>query len=266
MKKYILILITVLSISCSKSYTYVKNEQVPKKLTNIDLKNYTFYKREIYFKDESENDDFIKTSTKIDSNYIRYEIQIMGVENITTNDLKNVIYFSYIPPYFFNNKNIFDSKFYNDYNMINLNDINYIKFGKLDKSNRIKFINKKSNSIWNYTFNENFVSIDAVTFLNKGKMKTFGTSEFLNNEVIYKILREPKFVLYTFFNDEYNECYGNILKENTLKYDTRTNDIYFEFTKPIKIRGYINRTEVMFINTQNWVKYDNSRVKSNYQN
>lgn len=268
MKKIILLLLIVSLNSCSKEYTRNYPCQVPtNNMTAINLDNFTFYKREIYYKNDLANNDFIKTQSKIDSSYIRYEVQIMGIEkNWNSKNLKNVIYFSYIPPYYFEHKIIYQFDVYDRHpNLINLNNINYIQFGKLDKSNRISFVKGESISIWDYSSDINNVSIDNVSFFDRVKTKTLETKQYLKNKAIYNLINNPDIILFNYLNEkDYNNINANYLKNNTLYYDKTTNNFYFEFNEKLKMRKVKKGMDYIKIYPETWIMYDCSRVRANY--
>jgi len=262
MKKIILCLIIFLCSCSKKSYGLLddfKASKIPfeqgNKFAKLNLDNYDYYKREIYY--QFDGLTFIKSPDQISNGKQnrRYEVQIIAIEKTGLKD-RNVFYFSYIPPYrpSYKDEYAYELVPYNDFKLVNLNDINYIQFGKLNSLNEVKFIKDKSISIWTISFEKDTssTSIDKVVFLDKGKIKIVKTSDFFLNRSNYRKIDSPNILLHYYPGEPISPECTDYLKDRFLYYDLIKNDIYFHF------ENYLDDKK----NT--WIKYSQKRIKAKY--
>ncbi len=262
MRKVIVCLVIILCSCNKKSYGLLNDSQarlIPfqdnKLFEKLDLDNYDYYKREMYYHFNGTN--FIKTPEPITAgkHNRRYEIQIMAIEKTAVKD-KNVFYFSYIPPYKPSSKDeyAYEMAPYDDFNIVNLNDINYIQFGKLNCANQITFIRDQSISLWSLSFNLDIpaVTIDKLVFLDRGKIKSVNTFDYFHNKSTYKKISAPDVLLHYYPGEPISPECTDYLIECLLYYDLDKNDIYFHF------EDYLDDKH----NT--WIKYSHKRLRAKY--
>lgn len=231
----------------------LKNEGV--NLKPLNLENYTFYKIEKYFTVEGNEIYKGPDSLYNGKKATRYEMQFMAVEDSihAINRDRNVINFNYLAPFVFYNEYYYDYPLYDRFNLINLGYINYIQFGKLNHD-EIRLIRNKSVSVWRVSFTPNDITVNAVTFLDKGKVKNDDPRQRLRNPVMYKKINSPLIVLHPKVEDPISQGNkGYLVEPRTLYYDINNNDFYFQFKE--KLKEDSNAT---------WIRYSNSRVKAKY--
>lgn len=219
-------------------------------MTEINLDDYDFYKREYYFRDLG--DSLIKgyENTRINSGNIRYEMQFFLVEK-DHKDQKRVIYFSMIPPYRYGDQWIYSYPLYNNESVFNIDQINYVQFGTLNRDHEVKFIKDISVSIWKITLNDTFLGIDNVLFLDGNKFVDIDPSLKLKRKPVYTRIRNAKIFLHQKPQDSINDQNTDYLKEeqqgkHILYYNTAKNTINFQFSKPLHNDDILGRTWISF--------------------
>lgn len=257
MKKIILYISLFILLAGCKSYdTLTDSDMTALKaqptFKGIDLTQYTFYRIVKYLK--KEDGTLYKGPDSNGGTNERYEMEFMAIEKSTAATGRNVIYFSYIPPYIYGNSPYYSLPLYDDASFININNINYIQFGKLS-CGEIKFIKEASVSIWKVTLNttETTVTINKVAFLDRGKVKNVDTGRYLRNPVIFNKIDSPNIFLHYNIDDPVSDTTSDYLKDKMLYYDLKSNDFYFEFND--YLHDYDDDT---------WIKYSHSRVRANY--
>lgn len=259
---FLIFLLAVLIISCKslgiKYYVPMTDSGViqvtnqKKNLLPIPLKNYTFYKQERYYNDKLGT--FYKGPLRKigDSFNVRYEMQVMLVEQNNENS-KQVIYFSCYPPYKYKGKYIYDYSFYDNFNIFNIHAVNFIMFGVLDSAMGTITWEKDGHSVI-YYLNSNSIDkqyqITDVKFKLGCKEVTKSTSEYLNNVPEYKKMDNPQIVLQQYPDDPLDRCTTDFVKGDILYYDKINNEIYFEFTEPL---DRIDNT---------WIKFESNRIQA----
>src|SRR5690606_10379779 len=91
---------------------------------------------------------------------------------------RTVFYFSYIPPYMYGDEYIYNLKPYDNDSLVNIHAINYMRFGKISRDNIVTFKKKKSISLWNLRRDSTTITIDTISFLDRGSVKTKAVHDY----------------------------------------------------------------------------------------
>lgn len=251
--KHIYIILLLLAVtSCTKKIYPKTDMQVDTTILEIiNLDQYTFFKRVVYV--DTTRTNFYKgyDSTK---GTIQYEIQFIAVEKTANSEgVKNFFQFNYIPPYIPKGYDsfVYDMIPFEDENLININFINYFQFGKM-KGNQVTLKREKSISIWKVSESSNEISIDELTFLDRGKMKTVKPIYYLKNKPQYKIVN-PTIVFHAYSGLPINCKNTDYLNGNIMYYKLSTNEIFFNFNEELNVGE-----------NDTWIMFDKSRVKARY--
>lgn len=259
--KYLITIVSLIGVmsACKsiKSYNLIGDDcnvcLQNKNVQKFNLNNFEVYKREVFFKHESLQ---LYKGYDSDSTFKRYEAQFFLVEKETSAERK-IIYFSYIPPYKYNNEYYLNQTvFKENRNLVNFHLINYIYFGRLLNNEIIQLNKVKSLSNWKITFNDNQneICIDKITFKDRGKVKTINPSVYLGNPPIYKKINSPLFVLHTKLEGSISPLNTDYISPCTIYYDNSKKCVYIRF------KEYLENPPERLINR--WIKFDKSRVRS----
>lgn len=221
-----------------------------KHLTPFPLKNYAFYKQEKYYNDQLEP-MYKGPLEKIGDNLnVRYEMQIMLIEQNNENE-KQVIYFSCYPPYLYEGQNIYNYEFYNNFNVFNIHAVNFIMFGIFDEvAGTIVFKKGNDDSIWytSYDLKEKQYKITDIEFCYRSKLVKKSTSEILKNVPTYKEMNAPEIVLQQDITEPIGPSSDKV-KDHILYHDNSNNEFYIEFTEALDDKNHT------------WIRFGSDRIK-----
>lgn len=233
--KIFIILVLLCLSGCAKKFRYEVNLLKSDFFENVELEQYDVYSYIEYY-DFNKRYHTPNILTK-NSNIERVGINYLMIQKVDEYP-KEIFQLSPVKFYsqnkntiFFNQSDSFSSfarSYFDDPNIIDIRQINYIRKGYLFKDGIIKF---DTLNFWKIEYNKNEIIIDS-TSLSTGM--TTSLSKYFPFPYTYKKLNKPKYI----FSDMNCEGKINITPVTSIIIFQNEHQIYFKFAESYKEKNY----------------------------